>query len=141
MDHVLGDGKDVSYDMLSELKYLEQVLKESLRLYPSVPFFGRELTEDVVLEGVAIPAGTIVDIQVSVLHRDPANWENPNDFKPERWENEAEERDPYAYIPFSAGPRNWLVPPLFFFLRRRGQPISFVDFAASARSSPKTRRR
>jgi len=130
VDHVLGDGKDVSYDMLSELKYLEQVLKESL-----------ELTEDVVLEGVAIPAGTIVDIQVSVLHRDPANWENPNDFKPERWENEAEERDPYAYIPFSAGPRNWLVPPLFFFLGRRGQPISFVDFAASARSSPKTRRR
>jgi len=103
IDHVLGEGKEVTSEMLSELKYLDIVLKESLRVYPSVPFVQRELTEDVVLDGETIPAGTMVEVNINILHRNPKYWEDPEEFKPERWENETEEKDPYLYIPFSAG--------------------------------------
>lgn len=103
VDTVMGDSKDVAYDMLGEFKYLDMVLKESLRVYPSVPFIGRVLTEDAVINGVLLPKGTNVDIQIYALHHNPLVWDEPEKFNPERWANESEERDPYKYIPFSAG--------------------------------------
>jgi len=103
VDEVLGNGNEVTSEMLSELKYLDMVLKESLRIRPSVPFIGRLLTEDIVVNGVAIPAGTNVDIHIYVLHHHPDHWTEPEKFDPERWAPGTEDKDPYLYIPFSAG--------------------------------------
>uniref|UniRef100_A0A182NQA6 Cytochrome P450 n=1 Tax=Anopheles dirus TaxID=7168 RepID=A0A182NQA6_9DIPT len=93
---------------LNELRYLEACVKEALRLYPSIPIIGRRLTEDVQLDEHRLPAGTNAVVVVYQLHRDPHVFPNPDKFNPDRFVGSAgsEPRHPYAYIPFSAGPRN-----------------------------------
>lgn len=100
--------KPVSMQQLNELSYLELVIKESLRLYPSVPFFGRNITEEVVLGKVIIPANTSVLVSPYLLGRNSETFPDPLKFDPSRFDVETnnEKNNPFAYIPFSAGPRN-----------------------------------
>ncbi|XP_034123490.1 uncharacterized protein LOC117580852 [Drosophila guanche] len=106
---VLGIDRQraVTLRELGELKYLENVIKESLRLHPPVPMIGRWFNEDVEIRGKRIPAGTNYTIGIFVLLRDPEYFESPDEFKPERFDSPSPQAShPYAYIPFSAGPRN-----------------------------------
>ncbi|KAK9498583.1 hypothetical protein O3M35_003183 [Rhynocoris fuscipes] len=106
---LVESGADISsYESLQMMKYLECVIKESLRLFPSVPFIGRELFEDVYLpSGYTVPKGTLLLISVYLLHRNEKYFPNPDVFNPDNFLYESNnERHPYAYIPFSAGPRN-----------------------------------
>uniref|UniRef100_A0A182U3V9 Cytochrome P450 n=1 Tax=Anopheles melas TaxID=34690 RepID=A0A182U3V9_9DIPT len=109
---VMGDGGERWPTMreLNEMRYLEACIKEGLRLYPSIPIIGRRLTEDVRLADHVVPAGTNAVIVVYQLHRDPAVFPNPDRFNPDHFMVDAsssqEPRHPFAYIPFSAGPRN-----------------------------------
>ncbi|RXG61450.1 cytochrome P450 4c3 [Armadillidium vulgare] len=99
--------RDVTSSDIREMKYLECCIKEALRLFPSVPIFGREYREDSEIDGYVIPAGTSVWIFTYRLHRDPEVFPDPNAFIPERFFPEnSMNRNPYAYVPFSAGPRN-----------------------------------
>ncbi|XP_063220617.1 cytochrome P450 4C1-like [Bacillus rossius redtenbacheri] len=92
---------------LQALKYLEQVLKEALRLYPSVPFVGRCLAEDTRIGDYLVPAGCMVNIHIFHIHRCADQFPHPERFDPDNFLPErARTRQPYAYIPFSAGPRN-----------------------------------
>ncbi|XP_071538539.1 cytochrome P450 4C1 [Panulirus ornatus] len=108
LDSLFGDSnRPVSMDELRELKYTENCIKEALRLFPSVPFLGRELKEDVILDNYRVPAGTAIIIAIYCLHRNPEQFPNPEIYDPDRFLPEnALKRHPYAYIPFSAGPRN-----------------------------------
>ncbi|XP_043484955.1 cytochrome P450 4C1-like [Leptopilina heterotoma] len=108
LDAVFGDSKEpASVQQIAELTYLERVIKENLRLYPSVPVIGRLLTENTELDGYTLPKGTNVTLNIFALHRDPESWTNPDEFDPDRFLPEnCQKRHPYAYIPFSAGPRN-----------------------------------
>jgi len=100
------DREATSQD-LAEMKYLESCLKESLRLYQSVPIIGRQLGEEVEIEGHVIPRGTNMILLFFLLHRDPKTFPDPNRFDPERFSLENQQaRHPYSYVPFSAGPRN-----------------------------------
>nr|XP_020470013.1 cytochrome P450 4V2 [Monopterus albus] len=92
---------------LKKLKYLECVIKEALRLFPSVPFFARKICEDCYINGFKVPKGAEAIIITYALHRDLRYFPEPEEFRPERFlpENSAG-RPPYAYIPFSAGLRN-----------------------------------
>ncbi|XP_037933996.1 probable cytochrome P450 4d14 [Teleopsis dalmanni] len=103
---VIGDDKNKAITMkdLQELKYLDIVIKESLRLYPPVPIIGRITDNDVVLEGKSIPANTNIILLLYAALRDPDYFPNPDEFIPERFLNE--KIDPFANVPFSAGPRN-----------------------------------
>nr|XP_056711048.1 cytochrome P450 4V2 [Euleptes europaea] len=108
LDEVFGDSnRHVTSDDLKKLRYLECVIKETLRLFPSVPYFARTLQETCHIRGFTLPKGTDVLIGPCVLHRDPNVFPEPEKFQPERFsmENSAG-RHPYAYLPFSAGPRN-----------------------------------
>jgi cytochrome P450 len=89
------------------LKYLSAVIDETLRLYPAV-FVERCAGRDYELKGtgITIPKDSLVHIPVYAMHRDPDNFPNPDDFKPERFLAENIAHHSYAYLPFGAGPRN-----------------------------------
>nr|UUB32661.1 cytochrome P450 CYP4BQ1 [Dendroctonus rhizophagus] len=102
---VLGEGQKITYKELQEMKYLEMVIKESLRLYPSVPFYSRQTTEDVLYEdGKVIPQGITLIVSSYAIHRNPHVYDQPDKFIPSRFLNL--ESKPFTYLPFSAGPRN-----------------------------------
>ncbi|XP_007524588.1 cytochrome P450 4V2-like [Erinaceus europaeus] len=108
LEEVFGKSdRPVTLEDLKKLKYLECVVKETLRLFPSVPFFARHLSEDCEIAGFKIVKGSEVVIFIYALHRDPKYFPDPEEFKPERFFPEnSQGRHPYAYVPFSAGPRN-----------------------------------
>ncbi|XP_044271096.1 cytochrome P450 4c3-like isoform X2 [Tribolium madens] len=104
---LFGDNKNpsVTYSDLQNMKYLELVIKETLRLYPPVPIFARKTSEPVQYENIFIPEGVTINIFAYGIHRDPKYFKDPEKFDPNRFEI-VDGKLPYAYIPFSAGPRN-----------------------------------
>ncbi|XP_061402656.1 cytochrome P450 4p1-like [Musca vetustissima] len=103
-----GDLEKVDISALSKLKYLECFMKESMRLYSTVPIIMREAVEETELpNGLILPANSYVTVHIFDLHRNPRHFENPEDFNPDRFlpENSVG-RHPYAFAPFSAGQRN-----------------------------------
>ena len=92
---------------LKDMRCLEMCIKETLRLYPSVPIIARILGEDLKIGKHLIPRGCGVFISPYSTHRLAHLFPDPDAFKPERFSPEnTEKRHPYAYLPFSAGPRN-----------------------------------
>jgi cytochrome P450 len=102
---VLG-GRPPAVSDLPQLRFTEQVVTESLRLYPPAWGFGRQAIAECEIGGYAIPAGTTIIISPWVLHRDPRYFEHPDEFRPERWNGDFARQLPrFAYIPFGGGPR------------------------------------
>ncbi|XP_056137446.1 thromboxane-A synthase isoform X2 [Lampris incognitus] len=95
------------YNNVQELKYLDMVISEALRLYPPGFRFGREVDHDCVVNGQFLPKGTSLEIPVGFLHYDPEHWPEPEKFIPERFTPEKKaKRHPFVYLPFGAGPRS-----------------------------------
>ncbi|TKS68448.1 Cytochrome P450 4V2 [Collichthys lucidus] len=108
LQEVFGTSdRPVNTEDLKKLRYLDCVIKEALRLFPSVPFFGRNLGEDCHINGFKVPKGANAVVVTYALHRDPRYFPDPEEFRPERFLPEnSTGRPPYAYVPFSAGLRN-----------------------------------
>lgn len=108
---IFGDSdREATFADTLEMKYLERVIMESLRLYPPVPLIARKLNQDVKLasEDYTLPSGATVVIGTFKIHRrddiygSQAHIFDPDNFLPERTQN----RHYYSFIPFSAGPRS-----------------------------------
>lgn len=122
---------------LNSLEYMELVIKETLRLYPSVSFIGRRVTEDTeiseqlkfwvfvaeinvkffYLDGKLLPKDSDLSIPILFMGKNPKSFENPHIFWPERFEavRGNEINNPYNYIPFSAGKKFTMNCPNFYF--------------------------
>jgi cytochrome P450 family 6 len=103
--------EEITYDMLSDLKYLENCVDETLRKYPIVPVHFRTATRDykVADSNLTIPKDSAVMIPVLGFHRDPEIYENPMQFNPERFVNSSHgngNSKGLFYTPFGDGPRN-----------------------------------
>ncbi|KFM80254.1 Cytochrome P450 4C1, partial [Stegodyphus mimosarum] len=98
---------EVTNEDLKKMVYLENVIKETLRLYPPGPLLGRKSKENIKTGSYIIPAGTNIFLHVYKLHRDPDVFPNPEKFDPDRFSSENyAKRDTFSWIPFSAGCRS-----------------------------------
>ncbi len=106
VDRVLG-GERPTFEKLHRLTYLDQVLRESLRLWPTAPAFAVHPREDTVIGGAfAAEKGQPIMILTPMLHRDPKVWPDPERFDPERFSAEAvKSRPDSAWKPFGNGQR------------------------------------
>ncbi|XP_020153781.1 desmethyl-deoxy-podophyllotoxin synthase isoform X1 [Aegilops tauschii subsp. strangulata] len=106
---VLGQDKAVITNThpLVELQYMQMVIKEVLRLHPPSPLVARAAREDCQIMGYDILKGTTVYVNVYAISRDPKYWENPDSFKPERFETKNMDYNGtyFEFTPFGAGRR------------------------------------
>lgn len=87
-------------------EFAGQVLREAMRLYPPAFVFGRQCIRACELGGVPIRSGDTILMAQWLVHRDERFFDEPAEFRPDRWEDDLESRlPPYAYFPFGGGPR------------------------------------
>ncbi|MFC6905709.1 cytochrome P450 [Halalkalicoccus tibetensis] len=105
LEEILG-GETPTMADLPELSYTEQIVEESMRLYPPVPGIVREPVKPDIIGGYEIPPGATIRMHQWVVHRDPRWYDDPLAFRPERWTDGMKQSLPkLAYFPFAAGPR------------------------------------
>ncbi|EAO7078613.1 cytochrome P450 [Campylobacter jejuni] len=95
-------GGVIEISHLRQFKYLTNIFKESLRLYPPVGFFAREAKKDTQVRDKLIKKGSGVVIAPWLIHRHEEFWTNPHGFNPSRFEGEYKKD---AYLPFGVGER------------------------------------
>ncbi|KAK5863672.1 hypothetical protein PBY51_000685 [Eleginops maclovinus] len=107
IDETFPEKGRPTYEAVMQMEYLEMVINEAMRLYPIANRLERMSKSSVEINGVTIPKGTVIMVPIYTLHRDPDLWSEPEAFKPERFSKENKGNiDPYAFLPFGAGPRN-----------------------------------
>jgi len=104
---VVGKENNVKYENIKELKYMAQFINEVLRLYSPVSLIPTRIAiEDVVVDGLLIPKGTGIGIDVYAVHRDESLWENSGVFDPDRFSPaRIKGQHKFAHLPFSLGQR------------------------------------
>ncbi|XP_047313950.1 geraniol 8-hydroxylase-like [Impatiens glandulifera] len=107
LKRVVGVGKQVEESDISVLPFLQAVIKETLRIHPPVPYFVRQVCTEVDLRGYIVPKGANVLVNVWAIGRDRDHWENPMEFKPERFlDSKIDVRGhDFELIPFGSGRR------------------------------------
>lgn len=99
-------GRVPEFSDLPALSFTEQVIKESMRLYPPAWSVARTVISEFELRGYKIPAGSNVVMSQWIMHRDPRYFPDPEKFDPSRWATERAQKLPrFAYFPFGGGPR------------------------------------
>lgn len=108
LDDAFGPGASHEYTSadLEKLPYLQACFQEALRLCLGISVFGRELKEDLVIDGYTVPAGTTCIVNAYSLHRNKSMYPDPEKYLPERFiEKNVEEMHPFAFVSFSGGVR------------------------------------
>ncbi len=99
-------GRVPSVSDLPSLTFVDNVIKETMRLYPPAWSVARSAIEEFELEGYHIPGGANIVMSQWIMHRDPRFFSEPEKFDPDRWSTSACQNLPrFAYFPFGGGPR------------------------------------
>ena len=99
------DKDDLEYDDLKKLVYLEQCIKEALRLHPPLQLaFRMSPNRPETVDGILLPSNTRILISIEAIHHNEDNWHEPMEFRPERF-NPGKTIKPFKFLPFGAGPR------------------------------------
>lgn len=110
VDQTLAENNgELTYEVIQNMKYLDNVISETLRLFPPAIRLERVADDNYKLGDmdITIPKGMAINIPVYCIHRDPKYYPSPEVFDPDRFTAEGRaKRDPYTYLPFGAGPRN-----------------------------------
>jgi cytochrome P450 len=102
----IGD-RELTPEDVPRLGYTVQVLREALRLQPPAAGVARLAVRDIAVAGYRVEAGSIMAVGIYALHRDPALWDRPLVFDPDRFSPEASKgRDRWQFLPFIAGARS-----------------------------------
>ncbi len=107
---LLGQHPDIHQRVVDEVDnmdkspLLDQVIKESLRLYPPIHIGNRRVAEEMEFAEGNVPAGERMFYSIYLTHRDPEIWENAESFCPERFAH-GRKTPPFSYVPFGGGPR------------------------------------
>jgi cytochrome P450 len=105
LQHILNGRSPTPADM-RELRYTEQVIQESMRMFPPAYGIGREAVADCEIGGYHVPAGTTLFMSPWLMHHDARWFDEPRRFNPDRWSDGLADRLPrHAYMPFGGGPR------------------------------------
>jgi cytochrome P450 len=100
-------GEPPTLENTAQLRYLQCVLDETLRMYPPIHLGTRRIVSDLQFQGYDLPAGRRANYSIYLTQRNPAYWPDPCIFDPDRFLPENERgRQPYTYLPFGGGPRN-----------------------------------
>lgn len=91
--------------MRSEESFVKQCVQEGMRIYPPVPVFSREVIETDQIGEYAVSAGSDVLLSQFLVHRDPSIWDDPLEYRPDRFANDGPDRPSYSYFPFGGGAR------------------------------------
>ncbi|KAG9158735.1 hypothetical protein Leryth_013635 [Lithospermum erythrorhizon] len=104
IDTHVGFNRLIEEQDLPKLKFLNKILSETFRLFPALPMLiPHESSENCKLGGYDVPAGTIILANAWAVHRDPTVWDEPDSFKPERFEGQ--EIEAHKLLPFGMGRR------------------------------------
>ncbi|MEM9283665.1 MAG: cytochrome P450, partial [Verrucomicrobiota bacterium] len=100
------DSSNLRFNEVSKLKFTRAIFKESLRIYPPVPFFSRSACQAGEIQNRPIQSGDLVNLSPYLVHRHESLWQQPDEFRPERFlSGTAEKINSSQYFPFSMGPR------------------------------------
>lgn len=106
IDDQVGHGRLLNDLDIVKLPYLRCVINETLRLYPPAPLLIPHFSSEIcTVGGYEIPQGTMLMVNVWAMHRDPKIWEDPDNFRPERFESGLGERGGFKFVPFGMGRR------------------------------------
>ncbi|TPX71686.1 hypothetical protein SpCBS45565_g00759 [Spizellomyces sp. 'palustris'] len=105
VDSVLGSSLDVNSDDMSRLVVTDAIVKETLRLYPTIPVLRRSCVKESTLVSHKVARGTVVYININSIHHDPQSYPDPQSFQPSRW-LKADPAPPGSFIPFGLGVHN-----------------------------------
>ncbi|KAJ8765727.1 hypothetical protein K2173_014849 [Erythroxylum novogranatense] len=104
VDREVGQHRLVNESDLPKLHYLQNIISETLRLYPPTPLLLPHMSSDkCTIGGYVVPPDTMVLVNAWAIHKDPELWEDPTSFKPERFESG--ENESYKLLPFGLGRR------------------------------------
>ncbi|KAK2972532.1 hypothetical protein RJ640_006598 [Escallonia rubra] len=104
LDSYVGQDRLVYETDIPKLQYLQSIVNETLRLYPTAPLLvPHESSDDSTVGGFDVPRGTMLLVNAWAMHRDRAVWDDPTTFKPERFEGR--ENGGHNFVPFGMGRR------------------------------------
>ncbi len=105
LDEALG-GKAPAFEDLERVPYVRMVIEEAMRLYPPVPQIARQALAEDRIDGVHVPRGAIINMNIWLAHRHPDVWQDAERFDPERFDAaRSGNRQKFIYFPFGIGSR------------------------------------